>query len=354
MFWFTVKEQYANMLKEWYNQYFGGKKPEEEVKPVANRAYDPEAQPLAEQKPTGTSKPRRDGGKGGPHPNNSVAYDNIFRRATQVLLDGQMNQLTEGLQINVARQAQTIMLSSKWQLASPQTSAWEFGLHANGFVDMVAVTYSTTQRWTMMYQRVTRAGALVLMQFMTQPQQMGMGPAGQFFGLLQYPWIKGGCTQLQYVGSAQVALSHMQKTLHGVYLGSQLSYDIMTRGTSLSYGLMVEKPNTVFGAEFKPDSGEWKVAYTKSDWESDADVTAQLELSDKRHGKMNLLSVGYRKYLIGGGVLHTAISGFSKLKASLDLPFGCDREGINQVRFHYNLVYEIRTGGLKQGVSVTL
>ena len=222
----------------------------------------------------------------------------------------------------------------------------------NGFSDVIGVTYSTLSRWQLSYQRVFSTGAMFVAQLMAQSQ--GGMTMGTLFSMLQYPWVHGGCTQLQYVKQQQTTLSHMQKIIRGVYVGSQFSYDPNTHASSMSYAFTAhnDKKTSVWSGEMKPSSGEWKIAYLRQDWASDHEVAVQLENTEKRNGFVSLLSIGIRKVMVGGGSVSAAISGFTKLRAIVELPFGGERPGFNQVRFNYNTQYDIQSGGFKHGLTV--
>lgn len=291
---------------------------------------------------------------GPPHPQNLVAYDSMFRSASSLLMDGNNAETNEGLAVNLSRNAQNTMISSKWQMGNPQTSNWEVSLQMNGFNDICAVTYSTMNRLQLMYQRMFRSGALGVAQFMQQTQgQMSMGT---FFGMIQYPWVNGGCSQLQYIKQQNVTLSHMQRLIRGVYVGSSLTYDSNTHSTTASYGFCATNPTKTasFAGEVKPASGEWKLAYTRSDWASDTEFATQLEFTEKRNGKISLLSMGVKKNMVGGGMINVVLSGFSKVRAALEIPFGGERAGFNQVQLAYNVQYDIYSGGLKHGIALTV
>ena len=359
------------MLKEWI-QSWSNPKPTTGDQPASDGSstpakasinFDPEnlqsqqVDPVAQREEEILKKLRESAKEPPPTPNNAVTFDSVFRNSSRILLDGNQHETHEGLQVNVGRNAQNCMVSSKWQFGNPQMSGWDVNLQMNGFSDMTSVGYSTLGRWSLMYQRVFKSNAMAVLQFMAQPQAMAMGgPAGTFFGLMQYPWVTGGCSQLSYVKSQNFSLNHMQRLIRGVYAGVQLSYDPNTRGTSMTYGFSATNPSrsSTLGFELKPDSGEWKVAFATSDWESDMELATQLEYTEKRNGKVSLLSVGMRKNLIGGGLINCVLSGFSKLKANLELPFGGDRAGFNQMRMVYGIQYDLHNGALKQGVSLTL
>lgn len=351
------------MLKEWFS---GKQESKEETavktdkKPVrmvldpekAGQLTDDEKQ--AERDASMSKKLKESAREGPPHPQSLVAYDSIFRSSSRVLMEGNMQEQNEGLQINMSRNAQNTMVSSKWSVGNPQMSHWEVSMQMNGFSDVTAVTYNTMNRWQLMYQRVFRSGAMGVAQFLSQPQG-GMN-MGTFFGMIQYPWVQGGCTQVQYVKQQAVTVSHMQRLVRGIYCGSSLNYDLNTHGTTVSYGFSATNPSKTgtLAGEVKPESGEWKVAYTRADWGTDQEISTQLEFTEKRNGKISLLSIGLRKQLIGGGLVDVVLSGFSKLRAVVEIPFGCERPGFNQVRLSYNANYDLHTGGFKHGMAFTV
>lgn len=286
------------------------------------------------------------------NPNSMFAFDNVFRGPNRILMEQSGD---EGLTISCSRNAINSMVTSKWQFGDPKSSSWELGVQMHGFSDLVMASYNTMKRWQLTYQRTFSAGGLAVAQFMAQPAMMQMGgPGGSFFGLVQIPSVTGGCTALQYVKSQQFALSHMQRIVRGVHIGAQATYSIPTKDTTMAYVAHTVSPNKSFqwGAEVKPESGEWKVSCIKSDWATDLEMCAQVEHTQKRQDFVSLLSFGLKAHLVGGGTVQAAISGFSKVKAALELPFGGDRVGMNQVAFGYNCMLNLENGGLKQGVSI--
>lgn len=291
----------------------------------------------------------------GDRPAPLFAFDNALRGPQRILMEGHQDS-TEGLTLNVARNVHNTMVSTKWMFGNPQSANWELSLQMQGFTDVVSVSYSTLARWSLMYQKTFTAGGLIVAQMMAQPQMMQMGgPAGSFFGLVQYPLVRGGCTAVQYVKTQQVAVSHMQKVLRGLHVGAQMSYDVNTKGSSMSYAFHSQSSDRgmTWAGELKPASGEWKVACTKADWGNDVEVCAQVEFTEKRNGLVSLMTLGLKRNLIGGGHMSAVIAGFSKIRAALEFPFGGERAGFNQVNFGYNLQYEIASGGLKHGVTIT-
>ena len=288
-----------------------------------------------------------------PQPHNLLTYDSALRVSSRILMDGNMGgDAYDGFQVNVSRNAHNAMMSSKWHLGNPQVSHWEVGLQMNGFNDVVSASYNTLSRWQLMYQRMFTSGALGVLQFMAQPQAMAMGgPPGTFFGMLQHPWVWGGCSQFQYIKPQQMSLSHMQRVIRGVHVGSQLTFELPTQSTHTSFVFSASRKSSTIAAEIKPSSGEWKVAATKMDWATDTEFACQLEFVEKRTGKLNLLSMGLRKQLVGGGQVQAVLSGFSKVRTLLELPFGGERVGYNAVRVTWGVQYDIGTGKLSQGLS---
>ncbi|ORC91968.1 uncharacterized protein TM35_000041820 [Trypanosoma theileri] len=349
------------MLMEW----FRGKASDEPVvpeKPQKRKTLDVDPETTLEPSPAEAIAQREDAfrkklaasAKEGPlSPAKLVTYDSLFRSAQQLLMEGNSGEISEGITLNVARNTQNVMVSSKCVLVSPQMSHWELGLQMNGFSDIVMASYNTLSRWSLMYQRVSTTGALLLAQCMAQRQQ-GM-TQGTVVGMIQYPWVPGGCTQLQYVKNQTLTLSHTQRIIRGVHFGSNFSWDPTTKGTSVSYAASATNPSKTgtLGAEWHPNKGEWKVALTRGDWGHDAEFAMQLEYTNKGEGMMSLLSFGMRKHFIGGGLMSAALAGFSKLKASVEIPFGGERSGFNQMHCLYNAQYDIHSGALKHGLVFT-
>ncbi|CBH14476.1 Archaic translocase outer mitochondrial membrane 40 [Trypanosoma equiperdum] len=350
------------MLKEWLR----GKQSEEPVaqaEPVKRGALGVDVESslepsqeeiIAQREDAFRRKLAASAKEGPPSPGKVVAYDTLLRPLQRLLLDGNAAETQEGLTISVARNAQNVMMSTKTMLVSPQMSNWELSLQMNGFSDIVVATYNTLSRWSLMYQRVSSTGALLFAQCMAQRQQ-GM-TQGTVVGMIQYPWVQGGCTQVQYVKDQSFSVSHAQRLIRGFYLGSNLSWDALTKGTSLSYAGCITNPSKTgsLAAEWSPSKGEWKVGLTRSDWASDVEFAMQLEYTKKgQSGLMGLLSFGTKKQFVGGGSVSTAMLGFSQLKAVVEVPFGGDRSGFNQFMCMYNALYDIHSGGLKHGVVFT-
>lgn len=349
------------MLMEW----FRGSSDQAAVateKPVKRRTLEVDPETPLEPSPSEDIARREEAfrqklsasSKEGPvSPAKLVSYDSLFRGVQGLLMEGNNAEVQEGLTLNVARNTQNIMIGSKCTIISPQMSHWEVNLQMNGFSDIVVASYNTLNRWSLMYQRVCSTGALLLAQCMAQRQQ-GM-TQGTVVGMLQYPWLHGGCTQVQYVKNQSFSLSHVQRIIRGVHVGSNMTWDPMTKGSSLSHTVSVTNPTKTgcFAAEWSPSKGEWKLALTRKDWARDAEFGMQLDYAQRGQGMMSFLSFGLKKHFIGGGSMTAALSGFSVVKAAVQLPFGGDRRGLNQMHCLYNAQYDIHSGALKHGLVFT-
>lgn len=282
-----------------------------------------------------------------------LSYETLFRNSQGVMLEGSMNEVQEGININIARNVQNTMLSSKWTLATPQTSNWEITAQMNGFNDIIAASWSTLNRYQLLYQRMPLNGALIVAQFMAQKQR-GM-VQGNVFGMMQYPWLFGGCTQVQYIKDQSFSVSHLQRLVRGLHVGSNLTLNPATRSSTLSHVLSFITPNkdASFLCELTPAKGSWRLVATAHDWGQNMDAAMQLEYNEGQEGMASLLSFGCRKKFIGGAQLTTAISAFNQLRASLSLPFGGEVPGVNQLALQINCQYDVHSGKLRQGLSLT-
>nr|CCC92951.1 conserved hypothetical protein [Trypanosoma congolense IL3000] len=292
--------------------------------------------------------------EGPPSVGKLVAYETLFRPLQNILMDGIAREMQEGVTVNIARNAQNVMVSTKTTIISPQMSNWELSLQMNGFTDLVVATYNTLSRWSLMYQHVSSTGALLFAQCMAQAQH-GM-TQGTVVGMIQYPWVQGGCTQVQYVKDQSFSVSHAQNLIRGLYFGSNLAWDAVTKGTSLSYAFSATNPSKTgtLAGEWSPCKGEWKLGIAKSDWASDAEFAIQLEYAKKGQGaSMSLLSLGIKKQFVGGGSVNTSLIGFSKLRAMVEVPFGGEQSGFNRFTCMYNALYDIHSGGLRHGIVFT-
>ncbi len=288
-----------------------------------------------------------------------VSYEGLMRPAGRVMpLDPQSGgpEFHEALVLSSNRMVQNMQIGTKWSLGNPQQSSWEFSLGTHGFSDSTSVAYTTGGRWALMHQRVFRNGSFGMMQFIMQPPMGGgMMPPNTMVAMLLYPWAPhGGTTQFQYVMGQQAQISHAARIVRGLDIGAQLTYEFMTNATSLSYAFhsqSADKSRNWCGS-YTPETGAWKLALTKNDWHSDLECGAQLELSDKRGQLVPAFSLGIRKPLFGGGQVHAMLTNFHRLKAYVDMPFGGDRLGMNQVNFKWLVQYDAAVGGAKHGVTI--
>lgn len=284
-----------------------------------------------------------------------LTYDSLLRPASRVMpLDPQAGlDFHEGVKLIASRSVQNINVQTQWTMGNPQHSNWEFTMQMQGFNDVNSVAYSTDGKWTMMHQRMFRNGSFGMLQFMMNPQ---MGPMGNtFVAMMMYPWAThGGTTQFTYVKGQQASLSHAARLIRGLDVGASLAYEMMTNSTSVSYAFHSQSSDKSrnWCGSFNPETGAWKLALTKFDWQSDLEVGAQLELADKRGTLVPNFSVGFRKPMIGGGLVHCIMSNFSRLKALVELPFGGERVGMNQVKLSWFVQYDARDGGAKHGISI--
>mmetsp|Transcript_5016 Transcript_5016/g.15836 ORF Transcript_5016/g.15836 Transcript_5016/m.15836 type:complete len:374 (-) Transcript_5016:215-1336(-) len=296
------------------------------------------------------------GGQSG-HPGDNVTFEGMFRGLNALLMSENMGHFHDGIEVNTQRQMHNMLVASKLSVGSPQSAGWELTLQSNGFADVNAVTYTTSGRMSLMHQRMFKSGALGVLQFAAQPTPAG--PQGNFFGMLQWPWMRNGTSQINYLKGQQVTLSHAAKILRGTCVGAQMTYDTMQRATSMSWGATLQRKNVNWFAQWTPDKGEWKVATTRHDWELDTEVFAMLEMANRKGNQggedlMSMISFGLKKPFIGGATVQACLQGFSRLKATLDLPFGGDREGLNRVNLRYCVQYDAVKGAAKQGISLTL
>lgn len=288
-----------------------------------------------------------------PSANKLVTYDTLFRKVSDILLQGNNHEVQEGITLNISRNAQNVMIGSKWALVNPQMSNWELNLQMNGFTDMIAASWNTMNRYQLMYQRVSSTGALLVTQFMAQKQQ-GMCQ-GTVFGVLQYPLVSGGCTQAQYVKDQSFSLSHTQRIVRGVFVGSNLSVDTSTHASTLSHAVSFTTPkkDSSIIAEITPSKGTWRIGAHSFDWGQNMDAAMELEYKESRSGMTSSFNIGCRRSFIGGANLVASLCGFSTVKVNLDLPFGGQMPGVNQFRMTFNCHYDVHSGALKQGLLFT-
>lgn len=306
---------------------------------------------------------RRYGGsarRGGPPGGGAPAYESFSRGFNRLLME-QCNAsefLHDGLQVGVSRQAHNAQVQTKYTVGNPQNAGFELNLQLHGFSDMTAASYSTQGRYSLMHQRMFRSGAVGVAQFMAQPQAAAMGgPPGTFFGMLQVPgWVPGGCTQLTYLRGQHVQLNHAARVVRGLSVGANLTYDVATHATTMAYAahFAAADRSSEYLATMNPDSGEWKLAAMKSDWNSDTDMAVVLDCTEKKGHIVPQLHLALRKNLIGGGALSAVLTGFHKLKTVLEIPFGGDRAGLNQVTVAYGLQYDAVQGSAKHGLTLSM
>lgn len=303
-------------------------------------------------------------GAGGRH---GPTADSIFGPVTRIMLnDNESAELfQDGISVAVSKRGQTSMINSKFNFGSPQAAGWELELMTNGFSDMTQVSYASQGRWGLMHQRQFKSGGMMVTQMMLQPQAAMMGaPPGGFVFVLRYPWFSGGTTQLQFVRSQQVELSHCTRLYRGLTVSATMSYDLTTNGSKLTYQCHSndDQRKAQWFGKYVPSSGDWCVALTKRDWATDVDMGIQIEAMEKRGQpgvKIPNLTIGVKKPLIGGGQIGASLSGFQRLKAILELPFGAGFVGapkqmaINQARVTYAVMYDIKSGGAKHGLNVS-
>jgi hypothetical protein len=320
--------------------------------------------PVIAAEPTEDDKARRVQSKlrssfTGPRGVQGVSFDSLSRATNRVLPTSDRGgyagpEEADGVTLSCSRNIHNIMASSKWTLGKPQSAGWEMSLQMNGFSDVTAVTYSTQGRYSLMHQRMFKSGALAVTQFMYQPQMAMMG--GTFFSMLQYPWgPNGATTQVQYVRGQQVQLSHAARIVRGVNAGACMTYELPTNKTSVAYAFHTTSTDkkSQWAGSWTPATGEWKLATTKFDYQSDREIGVQIEMADKRGQLVPLMSVGFVKQLIGGGQVQALLTNFRRLKAFVELPFGGQRAGFNQVKLVWGVQFDADTGGCKHGLQLS-
>ncbi|CCW64387.1 unnamed protein product [Phytomonas sp. EM1] len=288
--------------------------------------------------------------EGPPMPNKVVTYENLSQKI-QSILKG--NEFQEGLNLNVSRNLQNTLIATKWCLVNPNMSNWEINLQMNGFSDVIGASWNTLNRYQLMYQRYTRTGAMWVAQFMAQKQQ-GLC-RGTVFTMLQYPWLPGGCSQFQYVKDQSFTMSHVQRIIRGLYLGSCLNVDPNTHASALSHAVSFTTPkkNASFIAEWTPSKGTWSLAASSFDWGQNMDAAIEVEYKEGREGMATSFNIGCRKNFLTGTKLIASLRGFNKLRVDLELPFGGDMRGMNQFHMMFNCQYDIHSGAVRQGLIFT-
>ena len=293
-----------------------------------------------------------------PKPGHHFSYDKIFRPVSKVLMESMGGDGGEGMTVATTRQYMNMSVASKYAIHDKQDSSWELMLQMHGFSDFVSATYNTLNRYQLMYQRVFKTGAMLVGQFMVQPGMMTGGPvpAGNFFSVFEYPWSKHGCSSVSYLKGQYVTLSHTQKLLRGLYLGSSVTYDFPTHDTRTSYGLQAASGDrkSIYSAEVK-DNGDARIALVRKDWASASEIALEVDYSEGKNGtKSSSFNAGIHRDLFGKGAFGVSLLNFQKIKGILELPFGLDKQGGNQVNFTYNLSYDIHNSSLKHGINIQM
>lgn len=416
------------MLKEWFSGSSStastGSTPANGATPAPAGDKAAAATPATPAKSERSERRRPRGPRGGP---SDPTFESMDRDINKLFLDTHRGEageyLHEGLVVALTRQAHNMQVGTKYTMAGggeggrggPQGggSGWECSLQCHGFSDLTAATYSSLGRYSLMHQRMFRAGGVGVVQFMAQPAAAAMGgPPGTVFVMVGYPWkvapehgwYKGiplvgpmvhralngsdatsesseetgdhhrhhasalfsmhGNTQLSYVKGQNVQLQHASRVLRGVFLGSQMTYDVTTKSTSTVFGVHIVSPDRTaqYYANVNPESGEWKISMLKKDWASDLEMAISLDVSEKPPmpgaGKggpkfIPSLQLGLKKGLIGGGSLSAALQSFRRLKAVWEFPLGGDKPGWNQIKVAYGIQYDIMSGSAKHGLTLT-
>ena len=291
-------------------------------------------------------------------PGHHFSYDKIFRSASRILMESMGGDQSEGLTISTNRQSMNMSIASKYAIHDKQDSSWELTLQMHGFSDFVSATFNTLNRYQLMYQRVFKTGAMLVGQFMVQPGMMTGSPvpAGNFFSVFEYPWCSNGCSSVSYLKGQYVTLSHTQRLIRGLYVGSSVTYDVPTHDTRSSYAFQSTSPNkkTIYSGEVK-DNGDARLAVIHKDWASASEVALEVDYTEGKNGtKSSSFNAGIHRDLFGKGSLSLSLLNFQKLKGALELPFGLDRPGWNQVSMAYNMSYDIYNSSFKQGIQIQM
>lgn len=290
--------------------------------------------------------------KGSMHQNKTITYDLIFK-PIQELLNMQKNEINEGIQIHVARHAQNAMITSKWDLGKPQTALWEVEAKMNSFSDMIAASWSTANRYQLMYQNVFPFGASFVAQIFAQSK--GNATQGSIFSMLQYPWSFGGCSQIQYFKGQHFCMSHLQQMVRGVYFGSMFmtTTGAPTHTVDLTHAFLIQnhKKSASFMGEINPQKGTWKLGAVGKDWGLNTKGVAELEYSEAEQGqKASSLMLGVSRAFVGGAKIATALVNFQQLHINLQIPFGGKFKNANQMEMQIKCLYDLHSGGLKHGI----
>lgn len=349
------------MLKDWLrggSNPAGGDHPEQAAPTTSPRMVVTTETPLDESKEERRSavveKKMMDFASKGPaRPNKTVSYDTIFKPIHEHLLI-QGNEIMEGIRVNVSRHAQNAMISSKWDLGKPRASMWEVEAKVNGFSDILAASWSTANRYQLMYQNASSFGPLFVAQIFAQTAQGA--PQGGMFSMLQYPWSFGGCSQIQYFKGQHFSMSHMQKILHGMYLGSNLMITLgaPSQCVDLSHAFLIQnhKMTASFMGEMNPQKGTWKLGAVRKDWGTNTKAVAELEYAEGEEGrKASSLTLGMSRAFVGGAKIATALVNFQSLHINLQIPFGGRLPNVNQMEMQLKCKYDLHTGGLRHGIA---
>eukprot|EP00796_Vickermania_ingenoplastis_P006168 gene6168-4446_t len=273
--------------------------------------------------------------QGPAQPKRMVAYDSLFQHVQEILMeDGRGNEFKEGVQINVSRRAMNAMIS-------PNMSEWEVNLQMNGFTDILAATWSTSNRYQLIYQNVSSLGSLFVAQVFAQTK----GPAtqGSLFTMFQYPWWFGGCSQIQYLKGQNFSLSHTQRLIRG-------------KNVDLAHALSIatHKKNTIMVGEIHPLKGTWKISAAMREWGNSSKGVAELEYKETEDGqKASALKLGFQRAFVGGANITTSLINFDAVNIDVHLPFGGSIQGLNQFKMQLKCKYDLRSGGLKHNLVLT-
>lgn len=350
------------MLKDWLRGSSESKTETEKKQPasrmvVAAETLQDEEQIKQERRRTAAEKKLSElVENGSPRPRKMTSYDSLFEPAQDLLLSGHAHEVFDGVQVKLSRHAQNAMVSSKWMLGKPNASEWELNVQMNGFTDIIAASWSTSNRYQLMYQNVSPTGALFVGQAFSQTK--GPSVQGSIFAMLQYPWAFGGCSQVQYLKGQNFTLSHTQRLLRGVHFGSNLviSSAAPDNNAVLSHAISVATPrkDVVFMGEVIPSKGEWKVAAVAKDWAMNTRGVAELSYKESEEGrKASMLKFGLQRSFVGGANITTALINFASVNIDAVLPFGVGLQGASQFKFQVKCNYDLHTGGLKHGLVFT-
>lgn len=349
------------MLKEWIRGSSSGTESQEQGPKKTTRMV---VEPEMSLDDTETAENRRRAvteektkemlAKGPSKGQSAVTYDSIFAPIQEMVFQERVNEVQEGIQVQVAKHAQNAMVTSKWTFGNPQSADWELNVQMNGFSDIVAASWSTNNRYQLMYQNSFSSGALFVMQAFAQKQ--GYMSHGSMFSMLQYPWSFHGCSQAQYVKDQSVSFDHLQRMARGLHIGSKLVINYSTPPNiatlTHAFSFVTPKKNTSFMGEINPSNGTWKLAAVAKDWRLNTEGVIQIDYKENDQGqKSSSFLVGLRRSYIGGATLSTALANFQSLSLNLQLPFGGQLPNTNQFLMQLKCLYDIRTGGLKHGIT---